>query len=339
MRRGDDEPVRWRETSMDPSALTARAADLLDAGRDVPPLSHATLARIESRVLAQRPTRGARPLSLGLRFAVLAAVVLASVATAKGTMLLWRRYVAAPAPAPVPPAARHRVPSSARVEATIPAAEPVIDQMGPPAVEPVPAAPVLVRAPRTHRRATASAQAPHLPARPSQVAPDDAPSEAQLLASALSRLRQARDPRGALALLDQYARAFPQGVLASEALSARLEAVLGLDDKKGALELLDARRAFAGRLGAEQLLTRAELRASAGRYGDALGDFERLLGPLAVVVPPAGLERAQYGRAVSLGHLGRDDQARAQLAAYQKAFPNGKHAAEVARLLKSAGGP
>jgi hypothetical protein len=343
MRPGDDEPVRWRESSMDPRALTARAADLMDAGRDVPPLSSHTLARIEGHILAQRPRHGARPLSLGLRFAVLTAVVLASVATAKGTMLLWRRYVAAPAPslapAPVAPAARRRIPSSAGVDVTEPAAAPVIEPVVDPVAAPLAPAPVIARAPgppRQHRLATASARAPR-PAVPAAGArPDDAPSEAQLLAGALSRLRQARDPRGALALLDQYASTFPRGVLASEALSARLEAVLELDDRKGALELLDGRRAFAGRLGAEQLLTRAELRASAGRYADALGDFERLLGALAGVASPTGLERALYGRAVSLGHLGRDDQARADLVAYQKAFPRGKHAAEVTRLLKNA---
>ncbi len=40
-----------------------------------------------------------------------------------------------------------------------------------------------------------------------------------------------------------------------------------------------ARPPFAGRLGTEQLFTRAELRASAGRYADALVDFDQLLVP------------------------------------------------------------
>ncbi|HVY38237.1 MAG TPA: tetratricopeptide repeat protein, partial [Polyangia bacterium] len=161
-------------------------------------------------------------------------------------------------------------------------------------------------------------------------------TEAQLLGRALSRLRQDHDARGALALLDQYASAYPHGVLASEALSARLEAVLQLDDRPAALRLLDGRTAFAGRLGAEQLLTRAELRASAGRYAEALGDFDRLLGPGAGAAASGTLDRALYGRAVCLGHLGRDDRARADLETYRKRYPTGRYAAEVSRLLAGA---
>ncbi|HSS39512.1 MAG TPA: tetratricopeptide repeat protein, partial [Polyangia bacterium] len=161
-------------------------------------------------------------------------------------------------------------------------------------------------------------------------------TEAQLLGRALSLLRQDHDARGALKLLDQYASAYPRGVLASEALTARLEAVIQLDDRAAALRLLDDRSAFAGRLGAEQLLTRAELRASAGRYADALVDFDRLLGPAAGAATPATADRALYGRAVCLGHLGRDDRARADLEAYRKRYPAGRYAAEVSRLLGGA---
>jgi tetratricopeptide (TPR) repeat protein len=180
------------------------------------------------------------------------------------------------------------------------------------------------------------------PARPRRAAPAerrapepaDAATEAQLLAGALARLRGAHDPRGAVALLDQYAKAYPRGVLATEAQSARLEAALALDDRQTALKLLDGRASFAGRLGAEQLLTRAELRASAGRYADALADFDNVL--VGAGAPAADAERALYGRAVTLGHLGRADRARADLVAYQQRFPGGKHAGEVARLLKGA---
>jgi hypothetical protein len=162
-----------------------------------------------------------------------------------------------------------------------------------------------------------------------------AATEARLLAGALSRLRQAHDPAGALALLDEYARAFPHGILETEASNARLEAVIELDDRDTALHLLDGRSAFPGRLGAQQLLTRAELRASARRYADALGDFDRLLARPGAS-EPADLERALYGRAVCLGHLGRDERARADLVTYQRRFPGGKYAAEVARLLAGA---
>lgn len=315
MTAGEDELLRWRESgrTMDPSALSSRAADLADAARDVPPLAPEALARVKADVLARRPSRG-RGLPLGLRFALLASVVLASVATAKGTMLLWRRYAAVHVPVESPRRAPARPEAEPRLEAV-----PVIEPMA--AVEAPAEAPAPVPAPRPRRAASVERRA-------SDAA--DAVTEAQLLAGALARLRGAHDPKGAVALLDQYAKAYPRGVLATEAQSARVEAALALDDRRTALKLLDLRTAFAGRLGAEQLLTRAELRASAGRYADALADFDRVLG----VAPAADAERALYGRAVTLGHLGRDDRARADLVAYQQRFPAGKHAAEVARLLK-----
>jgi tetratricopeptide (TPR) repeat protein len=234
-------------------------------------------------------------------------------------MLLWR-YVVAPS-APAEPA-QHRL-GHARPPAPVTPVPRVVplEPPAPVAAEVAPAAPpVRVRhAPTAERRLAY-----------------DTTTEAQLLGRALSRLRQDHDARGALKLLDQYASTFPRGVLASEALSARLEAVIQLDDREAALRLLDDRSAFAGRLGAEQLLTRAELRASAGRYADALVDFDRVLGPLATAAAPGTLDRALYGRAVCLGHLGRDDRARDDLEAYRKRYPSGRYAAEVSRLLAGA---
>src|SRR6185369_14623188 len=104
----------------------------------------------------------------------------------------------------------------------------------------------------------AAAAPPHrahhapVPERRAPVEAADPASEAQLLGDALARLRQTRDPRGALALLDQYTRTYPRGVLASEARSARLEALLQLGDRRGALALLDEHvpAVFVGRLGA-----------------------------------------------------------------------------------------
>jgi hypothetical protein len=322
MTAAKDDPQRWREMPGDPGALGGRAADLVDAVRAAPPLSSEALARIKGEVLARRSSRTRRGLPVSLRFALLTMVVLASVATAKGTMILWRRHVAS---FPAPQAPLHHSVSSAR-------------RPRPAAPQPLPplAAPTPVPAPQaTVWRPRRAALAPARP-RAAEKAATPTATEAQLLARALSRLRQAHDPAGAVSLLDEYARAFPHGILETEALSARLEAVIQLDDRGTALRLLDGRSAFAGRLGAQQLLTRAELRASAGRYGDALGDFDRLLAPQGPAAP-ADLERALYGRAVCLGHLGRDDRARADLVTYQRRFPGGKYAAEVSRLLQGTG--
>jgi tetratricopeptide (TPR) repeat protein len=316
MRAGEnpEELVRWRDTSMDPSALPARAADLVEAAQAAPALPPEALARVRAQVDVAAGGRRSSRLPLGLRLATLAAILLASVATASGAVTLWRRYVAAPAATMSEPQARKA--RAAAVAAAPSAVAPVVEPL--PANEPEESAP----APRAHH-APAPRRAPAEAADPA--------SEAKVLTEALAELRQARNPRGALAKLDEYAKAYPRGVLASEARSARLEAMLALDDRRGALALLDERTAFAGRLGAEQLLTRAELRASVGRYADALGDFDRALDASAAT--SADAERALYGRAVTLGHLGRDERARTDLEAYRRRFPAGRHAAEVTRLL------
>ncbi|HVZ73376.1 MAG TPA: tetratricopeptide repeat protein [Polyangia bacterium] len=317
----EEDLVRWRETSMDPSALPARAADLVEAAQAAPALSAEALARVHMNVAGGARASRLRGLPLGLRLATLAALLLASVATASGAVTLWRRYVAAPVVEELPTSVHHVRKTNAVAEVLTPGAAPVIEPL--PEAVPEPATPE----PRVH----------HAPARHAPVEVADPASEAKVLSDALAELRQAHDPRGALALLDEYTKAYPRGVLASEARSARLEAMLALDDRRGALALLDERTTFAGRLGAEQLLTRAELRASVGRYADAVADFDRALAtiPGSTTTSPDA-ERALYGRAVTLGHLGRDDRARADLEAYRRRFPTGKHAAEVTRLLAGA---
>jgi tetratricopeptide (TPR) repeat protein len=153
------------------------------------------------------------------------------------------------------------------------------------------------------------------------------------LAEAISALRRQDDPRAALALLDRHARAFPQARLGSEATRTRVEALVRLGDFETTLTLLDGMSDEAASLGADLLLTRAELRARGRRFRDALSDFtavlEGTLGPL----PAAAEERALYGRAVCLARLGRIEAARADLNSYAQRFPNGRFATEVRRLL------
>ncbi len=164
-------------------------------------------------------------------------------------------------------------------------------------------------------------------------APAARDTEAGLVAQALSDLRQHDDPRAALSTLDRYAQAFPHGVLENEAWRTRVEAAIQLQDLKTALKLLDSRPSSADPLAGDLLLMRAELRAAAGHFSEALADFNRVLesadGPLAA----GGDERALYGRAVCLGRLAQDERARVDLLAYQKRFPSGRFAGEVQRLL------
>ena len=86
-------------------------------------------------------------------------------------------------------------------------------------------------------------------------------------------------------------------------------------------------------LGPDLTLTRAELRAAAGRFREALSDFNRVVDGADATLAAAGDERALYGRAVCLGRLGEDERARADLLAYQRRFPDGRFAREVRRLL------
>ena len=155
-------------------------------------------------------------------------------------------------------------------------------------------------------------------------------TEAHLLARAITQLRQEGDARAALSTLDQYVQHFPHGVLESESMRARLEALVQVNDLKTALSLLDGKRTFTDPLDFDLLLTRAELRASADRCREAVGDFAQVLGARA----ERSMERALYGRAVCLGRLGLDDRSRADLLTYQRQFPRGRFLPEVKRLLR-----
>ena len=114
-------------------------------------------------------------------------------------------------------------------------------------------APLAVPAPRTvdvpaprHKRALALDEStpevtppPYEVTPPPQAAPALAPdTEAQLVASAFTRLRQAHDPAGALTLLDRRAAVFPRGLLEPEAMRARI-AARQADASDASAEVLD----------------------------------------------------------------------------------------------------
>ena len=348
------DPVRWRERDVDAHTLEARAAVLSDAARQVQPLGAQAISRIRAEVVEQAPGRDRlfdlRRRPLIARVAVGLALVLMCAATADGAGILWRRHLrTARTPGrstPLPtveakPQARravHRAAVSNDERSPDPAPETGSAPVVPPASDEVG-----TNQPLRHNGARARASASPVPAI-APVAPELAPpraevpnapqmkaTEASMVASALSRLRQQGDPRAALVTLEAYARAFPHGVLEGEALRTRLEALIRLDDRKRALALLDAMPGLAGEPGTDLLLTRAELRAAAGRFREALADFTQVVEGEGGA--PAASERALYGRAVCLGRLAEDDRARADLLTYQRRFPSGRFAAEVRRLL------
>jgi hypothetical protein len=347
------DPTRWRDRDTDASALESRAAALADAAGPVPPLGPEALSRIRTQVLAQRTGRrlfGFGRFSVHGRLAFGIGLVLVCVTTAGGASMLWRKLVRSQdrtTSLPVekaPPQAPHRVSrlSSRGSDPEAALTPPSVDDDGAKPALPTLSNPPDVGAHPSPRPSSASAVATHesepaVPLPQPAEAPPSAPpakaTEAGLVAEALSDLRQLNDPRAALATLDRYAQAFPHGVLETEAQRTRVEAVIQLGDLKTALALLEGKAALSEPLGPDLLLTRAELRAAAGRFREALADFNTVVDSAAGPLVAGGNERALYGRAVCLGRLAQDERARADLLAYQKRFPTGRFAAEVQRLL------
>jgi hypothetical protein len=195
-------------------------------------------------------------------------------------------------------------------------------QMAPGAATPTPA---LLAAPPFHKPAEAATATP---------APAD---EQALLGKALQRLRIARDPVGALALLDQHTARFPSGTLAPEAARLRTEALMLVGRKDVVLADLDNQAdTLAG--SDERRLLRGELRATAGRWRLALADFDAVVHSLAQgtaddVKTRERFERALWGRASARSQLADQAGARADLHDYLRRFPNGRFAAEARRLV------
>jgi hypothetical protein len=320
-------PIRDRWISQPEAAgQTGRAGALLRQAVQRQPLGPTELAAIERRL----SSRSDGPARMGGRrlvsqVAIALALLLAGGALSAAVLGMIGRHTRpaaapkAPAPAPAPSAnKRHSWPVSARVEA------PLDD---PPPSEPAPAP--IARRPRI--QATVPEPPAEIPT-VDRVAPSRLAQESELLARALAMLRRQDDPRGALALLDEYQARFPaDGVLGPEAEVTRVEALVRLGRHQQALAILDAATPVAAGAGRELLAARGELRAAAGRCGDALGDFEAVLRVERARDLPA--ERALHGRASCRSRTGDVAGARADLESYLARFPSGRFAAETCAIL------
>ena len=160
--------------------------------------------------------------------------------------------------------------------------------------------------------------------------PGGASEEARLLGVAIRRLRRDRDARGALSALDERAREFPRGELGAEADLVRVEALLALDNRDAALHLLDGRELTAGPRARQALALRGELRAEAGRCAEAVADLERAIGASS---DDNLAERGLFARASCLSRLHQYPEARRDLEAYLRRFPNGPRAASATEAL------
>jgi hypothetical protein len=151
---------------------------------------------------------------------------------------------------------------------------------------------------------------------------------ARWLAEALHSLRANHAPGAALALLDLHAAELTQSAFVHEAMVLRVEALLGLKRSGEALALLDGKSLSDVAASRTLLLTRAELRAAAGRCADSLPDFDLVL---ARSHQPD--EQALYGRALCRSRIGDKLGAHADFALYQRQFPNGPHIHDVEKQL------
>jgi hypothetical protein len=226
-------------------------------------------------------------------------------------------------PPPVPPAS----PSTAVEPPPAPAASPSTAVEPPPVPRPaaLPSVHATITSPSHDPRPSAAPRQPAAMPRDTQLA-----EETQTLGRALARLRQARDPAGALAELDRYAARFPSGILGREALAARVDALLMEGRAPDAQAILSRLTLGSNERDRELRLIRAELATGTG-CAAALDDYQAVWD-----AHPDGTwgERALWGQAVCHARLGDEPSARADLTRYLAHFPGGPHAAEARARLR-----
>jgi Flp pilus assembly protein TadD len=116
--------------------------------------------------------------------------------------------------------------------------------------------------------------------------------------------------------------------MSHERILVQVEAMLALRRFAEVLRLLDAMPLTDIRRARALLLTRAELRARAGRCADGIRDFDLVLSRA-----DRADERGLYGRAVCRLRTGDSVGAQRDFEQYLELFPRGPHSGEVRRHL------
>jgi hypothetical protein len=142
------------------------------------------------------------------------------------------------------------------------------------------------------------------------------PPAALHLKEIVQALRVEHSPRQALALLDRYANELSSGTFAEESLLLRVESMMALGDRNAVLRLLDGESLTDVAASRVLLVTRGELRASANRCAEAIGDFDLVL--VEARQPP---RQALLGRARCRQKTGDVAGAKADLDRYHREFP------------------
>jgi tetratricopeptide (TPR) repeat protein len=161
-------------------------------------------------------------------------------------------------------------------------------------------------------------------------APSRIAEESRLLTAALQLLRQQHDARSALSALDEYSQRFPSGTLTREATLARIDALLELDDRVHALELLDRTQLTELPRARELAVLRGELRGAVGRCNQAVADLGSALDGSGDALE----ERALWGRASCRSRLGDSAGARSDLGQIISRFPQGNFASKARQALR-----
>ena len=325
------DPPRWKDRAGQSNLAERMAGRLIRAMGVAPVLSDPQIARIEAaaRATPRRPV-------LVRWWPALAAALLVSGATfavAARLDLVPRWLRSAPAPqAPAPSAQSHK-PRLTRATPSSPSAP--VQAAPTPAIENPPTATAAppAEAAVPSRRPTPATHLALLETQPPPLAFDAVRPKGgeRWLAEALHSLRSDHAPGAALALLDLHAAELGQSAFVHEAMLLRVEALLDLKRSGEALALLDGKSLSNVAAARTLLLTRAELRAAAGRYADSLADFDAVLARAR-----RSDEQALYGRAVCRSRTGDKLGAQADLSLYQRQFPNGAHIRDVEKQLGSA---
>lgn len=200
-----------------------------------------------------------------------------------------------------------------------------------PAVGNVPnPSPASMRAPQHHPRAQGATpiDASHAAAEitPPVVAPIPMDGERASFTVALARVRSA--PAEALTLLDAYLARYPEGAYTNEAARVRIAVLIRLQRKPEALAALDR----VASPSTELRVMRAELRADAQRYEEAIADF----GAVLFADEDHFAQRALYGRALARQKLGDRVRMTEDLSRYLLLFPRGEYAERVRIELRRA---
>jgi hypothetical protein len=157
-------------------------------------------------------------------------------------------------------------------------------------------------------------------------------AESALFEMAAIEHEDLREPGRALELWQRYRQRYPQGLLRAEADLSVIEVLPGLGQEGRALE---EARAFLRRYPRSE--RRGEVARVAGDLSRARGDCRAAIALYATAVqaPLAGhdADDAAFGRAACLVRLD-DPGAAGGLRDYLRRFPEGRHAAEAARLRR-----